>query len=256
MLRTRVVTAVVGGALLVSAIWVGLPVLTVVLMALSAVAAFETCRLLFPEDRPFQIACAAIGGLLPLYVLARGVPALLVALVLACGAVVTARPNRYALLVSWLLYASVGFSAIGILRAEAGGFAHVMLVFATIWVHDSVSYFAGRAFGKRKLAPTISPNKTVEGALVGFVCGVAFFAVAGTWVLSLSPITLVGAGMLVCAAALAGDLMESRLKRLCGAKDAGRILPGHGGILDRFDSAILVFSVYWVYHLAIQGALR
>jgi phosphatidate cytidylyltransferase len=256
MLRTRVVTAVVGGALLVTAIWLGSPVLTVALMALSAVAAFETCRLLFPDDHPFQIACGAIGGFLLLSVLSWGVPAFLIVLVLVFGAIINVRSNRYALFVFWLLYASVGFAAIGVLRAEAGGFAHVMLVFATIWVHDSVSYFAGRAFGKRKLAPTISPNKTVEGALVGFVCGVAFFAVAGTWVLLMSPATRVGAGMLVCAAALVGDLVESHLKRLCGAKDAGRILPGHGGILDRFDSAILVFSVYWVYHLAIQGALR
>ena len=116
----------------------------------------------------------------------------------------------------------------------------VLLVFAFIvtWSTDIGAYFAGRSFGKRKLAPTISPNKTVEGLYGGVASATVF---GGAWVLAngLAMPLLVLAPVLAIAAQ-AGDLFESGMKRRAGIKDSGTWLPGHGGALDRLDGLVPV----------------
>ena len=120
---------------------------------------------------------------------------------------------------------------------------HLLAVLALVWVADSAAYFVGRALGRRKLAPSISPGKTWEGALGGLagalvwaiICRRIFEDVA--W-----PAYLVAAGILA-AASIVGDLFESAAKRRAGVKDSGRLLPGHGGILDRIDSATAVLPI-------------
>jgi phosphatidate cytidylyltransferase len=118
---------------------------------------------------------------------------------------------------------------------------------AIVWIADTAAYFAGRALGKRKLAPQISPGKTWEG-VYGALAAVAIYALALVPVAeragySGDPTPLAIALAVVCALALAaisvvGDLTESLLKRHAGAKDSGRLLPGHGGVLDRIDALI------------------
>lgn len=130
----------------------------------------------------------------------------------------------------------------------------ILLILCFAWGGDTAAYFTGRAFGKHKLAPIVSPHKTVEGA-IGGVFGSILAGVAVTVVYTLlsgrySPITVqIGAGhflVLVCTGAIAsvlgimGDLFASAVKRQCGIKDYGTIFPGHGGILDRFDSVMFV----------------
>jgi phosphatidate cytidylyltransferase len=123
----------------------------------------------------------------------------------------------------------------------------VLAAMAIVWIADTAAYFAGRAFGRRKLAPSVSPGKTWEG-VYGALAGVAAYALAlvpaaeragfaGT------PSALVIAAWVLVALALAalsivGDLVESRLKRAAGVKDSGRLLPGHGGVLDRIDALV------------------
>ena len=129
----------------------------------------------------------------------------------------------------------------------------VLWLLAMLWLGDSGAYFVGRAIGRRKLAPTLSPAKTVEGAvanlalclLVGWQGGVALGLPLG-WAIA--------GGLGVGILGQLGDLFESALKRAVGVKDFGGILPGHGGVLDRFDS--FLFSAPWVWWIVQNAAYR
>ena len=127
-----------------------------------------------------------------------------------------------------------------------------LLLIATIVVSDSAQYYTGRAFGRRPLAPTISPKKTVEGAIGGIVFGALFMAVAMTFVFPVTPTSVrVLLGLVVVLLGIAGDLFESRLKRLAGMKDSSALIPGHGGVLDRIDA--LLFAIPVFYFVVLQG---
>lgn len=135
-----------------------------------------------------------------------------------------------------------------ILREEFGasaleGTLYFFLPVALTWLADTAAYFGGRRFGKRPLAPVISPNKTVEGAVAALAAGPAGAVVYGLLLLPalgrwLGVPGLLALGLVVAAAATLGDLAESSLKRECGVKDSSNLLPGHGGLLDRLDSLL------------------
>lgn len=129
------------------------------------------------------------------------------------------------------------------------GIAAVILVFVFSWITDSGAYFAGRFFGKHKLMPKVSPKKTVEGAIGGVITAILgtclyFFVLEKCF--SIEAIGTIRYGLLIPLALLCsilsqfGDLAASVIKRDCGVKDFGSILPGHGGVLDRFDSVIFI----------------
>jgi phosphatidate cytidylyltransferase len=121
---------------------------------------------------------------------------------------------------------------------DVHGLALLVWVFIVTWSTDIGAYFAGRSFGRRKLAPTISPNKTVEGLIGGVV---AATVLGGAWALSTGLGTaLLALAPLFAVAAQAGDLFESGMKRRAGVKDSGTWLPGHGGALDRLDGLVPV----------------
>lgn len=122
----------------------------------------------------------------------------------------------------------------------------LLLALMIVWGTDTGAYFAGRAFGKRKLAPRISPNKTVAGLVGGAALGV-LVAVAGAWILGsgaaqLPLVALVA--LLTVLFSVVGDLFESLLKRHVGTKDSGNLIPGHGGIMDRADSVLAALPVF------------
>jgi phosphatidate cytidylyltransferase len=124
---------------------------------------------------------------------------------------------------------------------------------AVTWVGDSLAYFMGTHFGKRKLIPPVSPGKTVVGGVAGLVGSVLVGALAG-WVfldfhpqVALSVILGAAMGLILGVAAQVGDLAESVTKREAGVKDSGNLLPGHGGVLDRFDG--LIFNLPLAYLL-------
>ncbi len=144
-----------------------------------------------------------------------------------------------------LLFLAGAWLALVRLRGLPGGAGLVLSFLVLIWVADSAAYFAGRRFGRRKLAPAISPGKTVEGAM-GALTGAALFALlcgyAG-WV-PLSWPAAVGLYVATAAVSIGGDLWESLLKRERGVKDSGHLLPGHGGVLDRIDSQIAAAPLF------------
>jgi phosphatidate cytidylyltransferase len=124
----------------------------------------------------------------------------------------------------------------------------VVVLFVSIWLCDSAAYFAGRAFGRHKLFERVSPNKTWEGAIAGFVFAVGAFVLGRALLLpylTLSQAVL--CGVLVGVFGQLGDLAESLLKRDAGVKDSSRLIPGHGGILDRFDSVLFVSPLLFFY---------
>lgn len=126
------------------------------------------------------------------------------------------------------------------------GHGWLLVALAIVWAADTGAYFSGRAFGRRKLAPRISPNKTVEGLAGGMLAAVAV-AVAGAALLgtgaSMLPLVALVAFLTVLFSVV-GDLFESLLKRHVGAKDSGNLIPGHGGLLDRLDSVLAALPVF------------
>jgi phosphatidate cytidylyltransferase len=115
-----------------------------------------------------------------------------------------------------------------------------------VWSADIGAYFSGRAFGKRKLAPQISPGKTWAGAYGALAAG-TLIAVIGGWLLDVRGASLAGLAVLACltvAASIVGDLVESLMKRHAKVKDSGSIFPGHGGLLDRLDSVFAALPVF------------
>jgi phosphatidate cytidylyltransferase len=131
---------------------------------------------------------------------------------------------------------------------EIAGRERTLLLLVTVVASDTSQYYAGRAFGRRLLAPAVSPKKTVEGMLGGIVGGVATMMVAGRW---WSPgsnaVWLGGLGLALVVLGIVGDLFESLLKRGAGVKDASVLIPGHGGVLDRIDALLFAAPVYYIF---------
>ncbi len=131
----------------------------------------------------------------------------------------------------------------------------IFLVLAVTWLQDTAAYFVGRAFGKHRMAPILSPKKSWEGAVGGFVTSV-LTAMLATLLLGL-PISYTAAALIGAAAGVAGpigDLVESLIKRQIGIKDSGQLIPGHGGILDRIDSLIFIAPVIYYLILLTLGS--
>jgi len=178
----------------------------------------------------------------------------LLASVMAC--VLLLLPRATDLPAAWTRVAQAGFgvfyvggllSALPLLHARMGA-AWVALAIAVTFGNDTGAYFVGRAFGRHKLAPAISPGKTVEGAVGGLAASLAVTIAARA--MFMPALTLGDCAMIGVPAAIvgpAGDLTESLLKRAAGAKDSGRLLPGHGGILDRIDALLFVGAYVCLY---------
>ena len=145
-----------------------------------------------------------------------------------------------------VVYLGVPIGALIALRVMRGP-AVVFLLFLSVMVSDTAQYYAGRAFGRHLLAPEVSPKKTVEGAVGGFVFGSATMAVVGSWWLpGVTAWMRLLLGLAIVALGIAGDLFESLLKRAAGVKDSSALIPGHGGMLDRIDALLFAAPVYYL----------
>ncbi len=137
--------------------------------------------------------------------------------------------------------------------ALPAGLAWLLVLMVVVWGMDTAAYAVGKAIGRRKLCPSISPGKTVEGALAALVAPALLLSAAGHWLgLPLHHALILGAAIGVVGQA--GDLFESMLKRWAGVKDSGTLLPGHGGILDRFDSLLFAAPLTYFYLRLALGA--
>lgn len=262
MLRLRIVTALIGAILVIGGIFFLTPVGMAAIGGLVTLyAAWEWSRLSLCADWRLRAGfLAAVGG--PgLVIWQMGPTATMVWLTVACAFWVGVacwllsgggpRAGRSGVAWGWLAIGVVILPplalAIAMLaeRADWVGRAFLLYAIGIVWAADIGAYFAGRAWGRHKLAPRVSAGKTREG-LAGGVVAVVVYSLAGLWLFGVPyagwlpwmAIAIV-AGLL----SVAGDLLESVLKREAGVKDSGRILPGHGGLLDRVDSLIAAAPV-------------
>ena len=150
------------------------------------------------------------------------------------------------------LYGTLGFVALARLRLMQDGLAYVLLPLVISWMSDTGAYFSGYFFGKHKMAPIISPKKTWEGFFGGWIVSVGCSALFGVLYQSIAhvPLAVTPLQMAIVAVPLAplsvcGDLLASKIKRQYGIKDYGNIMPGHGGVMDRFDSVLLIAPLLW-----------
>lgn len=141
------------------------------------------------------------------------------------------------------------------LHASADGRRKLLFLLVLIWAADIAAYFAGRAFGQRKLAPSVSPGKTWEGVAGGTLALVAVAMAGVFWALPSNGYLLILICVLTGWLSIVGDLSESLFKREAGIKDSGRLFPGHGGVLDRIDSLTAAVPVFWL-GLAILERLQ
>ena len=131
------------------------------------------------------------------------------------------------------------------------GAEKVLLVFVLLWTNDTFAYLVGRLLGKHKLFERISPGKTIEGSVGGLLftlVGVIVFSHYASW---LTLTEAVGMGLIAVVFGTLGDLCESMLKRQAGVKDSGKLIPGHGGVLDRFDSVLFSMPFVFVFLLLL-----
>jgi phosphatidate cytidylyltransferase len=153
-----------------------------------------------------------------------------------------------------ILYPITLFVSLYYLRELPQGLYWCFFLFFLVWITDTGAFFVGNALGKRKLAPKVSPNKSIEGAVGGLLAALIFGFIY--WFITkggtLSAILLLS--LIASAVSQIGDLFESALKRAAGVKDSGKLIPGHGGILDRFDSFLFALPVvYFALILGIVG---
>ena len=159
--------------------------------------------------------------------------------------------------IGWLLgtpiYVGGTLSAVALVRSFDPTGAWVLLTMVLAWGSDTAAYFVGRKYGKTKLAPRISPKKTIEGSAGGLAAAVVGALIMSFFLPGMKALDAIALGVLAGAAGQAGDLMMSVLKRSSGVKDSGGILPGHGGILDRVDALAFTAPATWAYGHFILG---
>lgn len=262
-MKQRIITAVIAAALFLPIVIVGgLPIVLLAYL-LASVGLYELAKMKNIKllSIPGIVSLLAMwililpegySGIISSIGLEKQEIAILAVLLLLVYTVAT--KNRFtfddaSFLVMAVVYVGAGFYYFMETR-EAGGLNWLFYSLFIMWATDSGAYFIGKAMGKRKLWPEISPNKTVEGSIGGVVCGllvaVAFLFFSD---IDASPLKLLVITALLSVFGQLGDLAESAFKRKYNVKDSGNILPGHGGILDRFDSLLFVWPLIHLFQL-------
>ncbi len=131
-------------------------------------------------------------------------------------------------------------------RMQSGGSRWLILLYASVAVGDSAAYYGGTALGRHRLAPELSPNKSIEGSLFGLAGSALAAAVVANWIPAIGGAQAAVLGVVLGAFGQVGDLLESSFKRAAGTKDSSSLLPGHGGVLDRIDAHLLAGGALWI----------
>lgn len=259
MLIYRIISAAIGIPILLTIFWIGrIPLLTLV-AALIIIGSIELKGILKSQDVNPSLTLSIIGGLLTLFSAYYGNTidigiTFTIIIFINLTYLVFKFPNYNlknaagtilsAVYIGWL------FSHLLLLRNLENGWVLILLMLVTTWSTDTFAYFVGIKFGRNKLAPLVSPKKTIEGSLGGVIGSVfgsfLIYLIFNNVDIKLIYILIIG--LLAGIIGQIGDLAESALKRLGGVKDSGNIIPGHGGILDRFDS--MLFTAPLIYYFS------
>jgi phosphatidate cytidylyltransferase len=255
------VTRLLSGATLLGIVvgaawWAPAPWLLGLAVIVAVLAAGEYARVAGELGAP--VPTLAVLSATAAVCIAMGWPAVslapvILALVVLAGALAVARGvpaadslSRVAATVFGPLYVGLPLGALIAIRWQHGREA-ALLVLLLVVVSDTSQYYAGRLLGRRKLAPVLSPKKTVEGAIGGIVAGALTMVVVGAWWWPGAPVAaraVTGVVLVLCG--ITGDLFESLLKRAAGVKDSSTLIPGHGGMLDRIDALLFAAPVYYI----------
>lgn len=258
-LQVRIISALVLAAVVLALTWYGGMAFRLLSAAIGAAMLYEwlTMAKASSEANNRMVAWSALGLVLVLLLL--GYPAWMCFALLAVGAVSTASHALKAAVGQWpaagVLYAALSALSLALLRgSDLAGLKAILFLFAVVWATDIAAYFVGRAVGGPKLAPSISPGKTrsgaVGGAVGGVVAGVAMAAALGGANLAF----IAALALALSVVSQAGDLFESWVKRRHGAKDSSKLIPGHGGVMDRVDGLVAAaFALYLIG--AVSGGL-
>ena len=247
---TRVLSGIVMAAGALAAILFAPPVILRVLVAvLAGAAAFEYLGLVGVDNRRGRPGFVFLAGYVA-WQLSSGaqmtmVPLMMLFLAGMFAVFFKSTTGQQAVLGAFsIVYIGMPLGMLAALQIGRGWRATVLLI-ATVVVSDSLQFYSGRLFGKRPLAPAISPKKTIEGAIGGAVAGTVFMAVAGRIVFPDQPrLMLALLGLVMVLLGILGDLFESRLKREANVKDSSSVIPGHGGVLDRIDALLFVTPAF------------
>ena len=259
-MKQRVITAIVALALFIPVLILHETVLLTVVMAiLAAVAAYEltTCISAPMYQRIIGVIVAALipvaadtdisGEYIAEVFRHLAFPAALLAASIFMMAY-HFRPKRqpFATYIAAVLYPAAGLGLV-VYYERYSAFPMIFLMFFVVsWVTDTFAMLSGSMFGKHKLCPFLSPKKTVEGSIGGTVSAVFAFVIYGI-IVNEPLLECAILGLVLSVAAQCGDLLASALKRAYGVKDFGKVFPGHGGVMDRFDSVLLVAHVFNIY---------
>lgn len=266
MLRKRVITALWGIPLLVVVIWFSepeyaFPLFTIFVSLWGLLSAFEFYRITaISKILPLTIFGIIFAGLFiirPHFASGLYYPIVLASTLVLPMLILLIRRKEKEIVNTWtwtvagVLYVGLLLSYLVDLRLE-GGRNWVFLAILATFGSDTMAYFIGKAFGRHKMAPRISPNKTWEGATAGIVGGIAvslLFTISWPLQLPINYGQAVLLGVLISVFGQSGDLLESLLKRYTGVKESGSLMPGHGGLLDRMDSVVFAGVVVYLYYV-------
>ncbi|PYZ98043.1 phosphatidate cytidylyltransferase [Alteribacter lacisalsi] len=259
-MKQRIITGVIAGAGFLGIIILGGIPFTVLIFLLATIAMGEILKMKGISPYTYRGAIAFLfmwllllpEWLLPFNALHVERAEMFLLLIVVLLAVTVISKNAFTFdeagfVILSSVYIGLGFHYFLEARFLDEGLIFIFFVLILVWVTDSGAYFCGRFLGKHKLWPEISPKKTIEGSLGGIMAAV-IFGLVYAWFFPVfdSLIITVACILIVSAAGQLGDLVESALKRHYSVKDSGQVLPGHGGILDRFDSLIFVMPVLYL----------
>jgi len=269
MLKKRIASAVIGILILILLIFSGSLIFAAAVSAIVFIGLKEYCKMISLDIKSSRIIIYFSGFLLIInsyfsvndfFNLPYGIIIFIIIILLYLDLLLNYDDRNFLKNLSYqffgIIYIAGGMSFAVFLRDFSlepfqNTFALWLVLIAT-WITDSGAYFSGKKFGKKQLAPKISPNKTIVGAIGGILSTAIFILLVG-YFLDIISFYWIVFSFLLPATAIIGDLFESCLKRNLGVKDTGNIIPGHGGILDRFDSFIFTapFTYYFLYFLLV-----
>jgi phosphatidate cytidylyltransferase len=258
-LRLRVLSALVLAPIGLAAAWFGPPLLSMVVVIGAGLMAWEWGRLC----RTSTPILTGIIVIVVASVIAAALGVTRVGLAIAVfGSIATAvaswRSGEAVLVgggILWIAVPSISLIWLGLDPDPRVGRDTVLWILAVVWATDIGAYAAGRTFGGPRLAPRLSPNKTWSGLIGGVVCAAAVGGIVALVVNSTIVVTILLLSGILAVVAQLGDLAESMVKRHCGVKDSSSLIPGHGGLLDRFDGMLAVIPAVVVLSLFGGGSV-
>ncbi|WKY43591.1 phosphatidate cytidylyltransferase [Eubacteriaceae bacterium ES2] len=259
-LRTRVITSVVGLPILIGILALGGVWLVVGVLILTLVGTLEFSsainHLIIPRiSYAFMLILSFLMVVTIKLDYNFGLPMLLICfIIMFCYEIATGKLGiqRTGSMLLGIVYVPVMFSHLFLFETISRGIYYLWLIFVIAFVTDTAAYFVGRFFGNRKLAPKISPKKTIAGSIGGIIFAALAAMLYGNILRTYFDFDLawywyIGIGVLGSIAGQCGDLTASMIKRKAKIKDFSQVLPGHGGVLDRFDSIIFIIPIIYIF---------